>query len=100
MGHFLKCAYVVQATRIAVSTKSAYCGAVVRGCSMATLTNNLRNRASPFANESPRFTEELITQFSKHVGAGSGRSDARVVALKAVKHSLRPLAQRTPAIQR
>jgi hypothetical protein len=33
----------------------------------------------------PRFTEGLIEQFGRHLRAGSGKDEARVVALKAVQ---------------
>jgi response regulator RpfG family c-di-GMP phosphodiesterase len=51
---------------------------ITQGHSVDVAIQTLRRRA-------PRFTEELIEQFGKHLGAGSGKDEARVVLLKAVQ---------------
>jgi response regulator RpfG family c-di-GMP phosphodiesterase len=51
---------------------------VTQGHSVDVAIQTLRRRA-------PRYTEELIEQFGKHLGAGSGKNEARVLPLKAVQ---------------
>jgi hypothetical protein len=55
-----------------------YDALITQGHSVDVAIQTLRRRA-------PRFTEELIEQFGKHLGAGSGKNEARVIALKAVQ---------------
>src|SRR5882757_1702713 len=55
-----------------------YDALITQGHSVDVAVQTLRRRA-------PRFTEELIEQFGKHLGAGSGKNEARVIALKAVQ---------------
>jgi hypothetical protein len=55
-----------------------YDALITQGHSVDVAVQTLRRHA-------PRFTEELIEQFSKHLGAGSGKNEARVIALKAVQ---------------
>lgn len=49
-----------------------------QGHSVDVAVQTLRSRA-------PRYTQELIEQFAGHVGAGSGKSEARQMPLKAVQ---------------
>jgi response regulator RpfG family c-di-GMP phosphodiesterase len=49
-----------------------------QGHSADVCVQTLRRRA-------PRYTEELIEKFGRHLGAGSGKSEARQIALKAVQ---------------
>jgi CheY-like chemotaxis protein len=51
---------------------------ITQGHSVDVAVQTLRRRA-------PRFTEELIEQFGQHLGAGSGKDEARTVLLKAVQ---------------
>ena len=51
---------------------------IAQGHSVDVAIQTLRRRAS-------RFTRELIEQFGRHVGAGSGNDEARELALKAVQ---------------
>jgi response regulator RpfG family c-di-GMP phosphodiesterase len=51
---------------------------VTQGHSVDVAIQTLRRLA-------PRYTEELIEQFGKHLGAGSGKNEARVIPLKAVQ---------------
>ncbi|HWM68807.1 MAG TPA: HD domain-containing phosphohydrolase [Steroidobacteraceae bacterium] len=55
-----------------------YDALITQGHSVDVAVQTLRRRA-------PRFTEDLIEQFGKHLGAGSGKNEARVIALKAVQ---------------
>jgi response regulator RpfG family c-di-GMP phosphodiesterase len=55
-----------------------YDALVTQGHSVDVAVQTLRRRA-------PRYTEELIEQFGKHLGAGSRKNEARVVPLKAVQ---------------
>jgi CheY-like chemotaxis protein len=50
---------------------------ITQGHSLDVTIQTLRGRAS-------RFTAELVEQFGKHLGAGSGKHEAREIALKAV----------------
>jgi response regulator RpfG family c-di-GMP phosphodiesterase len=51
---------------------------ITQGHSIDVAVQTLRRRAS-------RFTAELIEQFGTHLGAGSGKNEAREIALKAVQ---------------
>jgi response regulator RpfG family c-di-GMP phosphodiesterase len=51
---------------------------ITQGHSVDVAVQTLRRRAS-------RFTAELIEQFGTHLGAGSGKNEAREIALKAVQ---------------
>jgi response regulator RpfG family c-di-GMP phosphodiesterase len=51
---------------------------VTQGHSVDVAVQTLRRRA-------PRYTEELVEQLGKHLGAGSGKNEARVLPLKAVQ---------------
>jgi response regulator RpfG family c-di-GMP phosphodiesterase len=55
-----------------------YDALATQGHSVDVAVQTLRRRA-------PRYTEELIEQFGKHLGAGSGKSEVRVLPLKAVQ---------------
>jgi response regulator RpfG family c-di-GMP phosphodiesterase len=55
-----------------------YDALVTQGYSVDVAVQTLRRRAT-------RFTEELIEQFGSHLGAGCGKSEARVIPLKAVQ---------------
>ena len=55
-----------------------YDALITQGHSVDVAVQTLRRRA-------PRFTEELIERFGQHLGAGSGKSEAREMALKAVQ---------------
>lgn len=55
-----------------------YDALITQGHSVDVAVQTLRRRA-------PRCTEDLIEQFGKHLGAGSGKNEARVIALKAVQ---------------
>jgi response regulator RpfG family c-di-GMP phosphodiesterase len=51
---------------------------ITQGHSVDVSIQTLRRRA-------PRFTTELIEKFGKHLGAGSGKNEAREIPLKAVQ---------------
>jgi response regulator RpfG family c-di-GMP phosphodiesterase len=51
---------------------------VTQGHSVDVAIQTLRQRAA-------RYTEELIEKFAAHLGAGSGKNEARIMPLKAVK---------------
>jgi response regulator RpfG family c-di-GMP phosphodiesterase len=51
---------------------------ITQGHSVDVAVQTLRRRA-------PRYTDELIEQFGAHIGAGSGKNEARVVPLKSVQ---------------
>jgi response regulator RpfG family c-di-GMP phosphodiesterase len=55
-----------------------YDALITQGHSIDVAVQTLRRRAS-------RYTEELIEQFANHLGAGSGKNEARVIPLKAVQ---------------
>jgi hypothetical protein len=55
-----------------------YDALVTQGHSMDVAIQTLRHRA-------PRYTAELVEQFGKHLGAGAGKNEARVLPLKAMQ---------------
>jgi response regulator RpfG family c-di-GMP phosphodiesterase len=55
-----------------------YDALITQGYSVDVAIQTLRRGA-------PRYTEELIERFGKHLGAGSGKHEARVIALKTVQ---------------